>query len=183
MKRLNIGCGFDYRKDWVNMDFNKGVKADVYHNFEKLPLPFKDNEFDFILLDNVLEHVKSDIYLKMIDELWRIGKKGAIIEIWTPHYSGMYASKHPTHHKYFGIGSFDTWRVEEAFNGERYGKARFRIKEEKLLFFHHKLANMKFLSILPINWIFNFGRFYRQLMERFMFLGFDEIMHRLEVVK
>ena len=32
MKRLNLGCGPDYRKGWVNVDIRKDIKADIVHN-------------------------------------------------------------------------------------------------------------------------------------------------------
>lgn len=182
MKKLNLGCGRDYRPGWINLDFNRSVKADVYADLNK-KLPFKDNEIDYILLDNVLEHVTREKYFKFIEELHRICKNGAIIDIFVPHYSGMYALKHPTHYIYFGVGSFDTFKPQQGFNGERYSSARFNVLKEKLLFFHHNLANMKFLSRLPINWLFNFSSLWRQLMEKFHIFGFDEIYFRLKVVK
>ena len=51
------------------------VKADI------CDLPFKDNEFDFILCNHVLEHIPNDT--KAMQELYRILKKGgkAILQI------------------------------------------------------------------------------------------------------
>ena len=60
---------------------------------------------------------------------------------------------------------------------------RGRLKKERLLFFHHNLVNYPLLSKLPINWLFNANKAWRLLMERFQFLGFDEIYYELEVVK
>ena len=182
MIRINLGCGNDYKKGWVNVDFNKEVKADVYVDFTK-KLPFKENYADLVLLDNVLEHIEPEKYFFFLEELHRICKKGAIIHIYVPHYSGMYAFKHPTHYKYFGIGSFDTMRPEKCFSGERYTSVRFILKREKLLFFHHNLINFPLVSKLPINWLFNFGRVWQQLIEKFQIFGFDEIYYELVVVK
>ncbi len=179
---INLGCGRDYRKGWINVDFNKEVKTDVYADFTK-KLPFKNNYADLILLDNVLEHVARDKFLYFVDELYRVSKPGAVIRIYVPHYSGMYAFKHPTHYNYFGIGTFDLMMPEKIFNGERYNKARFHLRREKLFFFHHNLVSFKFLSRLPINFLFNFGRNWQHLMERFQFFGFDEIYYELQVVK
>jgi SAM-dependent methyltransferase len=179
--RLNLGCGADYRKGWVNADFNKEVKADVYCDLTK-KLPFKDNEFRYILMDNVLEHIPTDSFFKFTEELHRILSPGGIVEIYVPHYSGMYAFKHLGHYRYFGVGSMDLFRPEPIFNGERYSKARFKLIDEKLMFFHHNLDSMKFLSKLPINWMFNFGRTWRLLMEKFFFPGFDEIKYILRKV-
>ena len=180
--KINLGCGEDYRHGWVNVDFNKEVKADFYADFAK-KLPFKDNYADFILLDNVLEHITPDKFFFFIEELHRVSKNGAKIKICVPHYSSMYALKHPTHYKYFGIGTFDILRPEKIFNGERYTAARFSLEDERLLFFHHNLQSMKFLSKIPINWMFNFGRAWQTLMERFQFFGFDEIIYELKAVK
>lgn len=182
MIKINLGCGNDYREGWINVDSNKSIKADIYADLRQ-PLPFSDNYADKILMDNVLEHIPFHKYFKFMEELHRICKPGARVIIYVPHYSGMYALKHPVHYKYFGIGSFDIFRPEEGFNGERYSKARFRLVKEKLLFFHHKLVNFKFLSKLPINGLFNFGRTWQLLMERFQKLDFDEIKYVLEVVK
>ncbi len=182
MKRLNLGCGKDYKEGWVNVDFNKGVKADIYCDLTK-KLPFGNNVFDEILLDNVIEHIERNKLINFLEELHRISKNKGIISIYTPHYSGMYAFKHLTHYGYFGTGTFDSFAPEEGFNGERYSKARFVVRKQMLLFFHHNLANFKFLSKLPINWIFNFNRPWQDLMERFQFLGFDEIFYELKVIK
>ena len=183
--KLNLGCGNEYKEGWINIDVNKKVKADIYHDLTKR-FPFKDGYIDEILLDNVLEHIKKDYYFKFLKEIHRICKKGAKIHIYVPHFSGMYAFTHPTHYNYFGVGSFDIWKPEDTATGERYGddKVRFDVKEEKLLFFHHNLTNFKFLSKLPINWIFNFGgRNYQQLWQKFYIWGFDEIYYQLEVIK
>jgi len=180
--KINLGCGNDYKRGWINADFNKEVKADVYADLTRR-LPFKDNYADIILLDNVLEHIPQDKFFFFIEELHRICKNNAIMHIFVPHFSGIYALKHPTHYKCFGIGTFDVMLPEKSFNGERYTKARFKLNQERLLFFHHNLVNFKLLSKLPINWMFNFSRAWQLIMERFQFFGFDEIYFELKAVK
>lgn len=118
-----------------------------------------------------------------MDEIHRICKNKAIIKIYAPHFSGVYALKHLAHYRYFGVGTFDIMRPEKGFNGERYTKARFKLNKEKLLFFHHNLDRFKFFSKIPINWLFNLNRTWQQLMERFQFFGFDEIYYELEAHK
>lgn len=57
--------------DYVTTDLNSplaDVKADICH------LPFKDNEFDIILCNHVLEHIPDDT--KAMEELYRILKPG-----------------------------------------------------------------------------------------------------------
>lgn len=56
MKKLNLGCGFDYRPGWVNLDSNDSIKADIHHDLEK-KLPFEDNPFDEVFAGQVIEHV------------------------------------------------------------------------------------------------------------------------------
>ena len=182
-RRINLGCGNNYKEGWINVDFNKKVKADIYRDITQIPLFFKGNFADEILLDNVLEHIPHEKFFPFLEELHRICKDGAIIKIYVPHYSGMYSSKHLTHYKHFGVGTFDIMREEACFNAERYSTTRFKLIKERLLFFHHNLANFKFLSKLKINWLFNFSRAWKQLMERFNPFGFDEIYYELEVKK
>lgn len=179
--RLNLGCGLDYRKgNWLNMDFNRTVKADIYCDIEK-GIPLETNSIDYVYADMVLEHVK-DIFFVM-DELWRVCKPGAIIEIYVPHYSGVYATKHLAHYKCYGIGSFDIMRKEITFAGERYNKALFRLKKEELIFWTHDSAKFKWIYYITPNFLFNFSRMWQQFIERFFPLSFDEIHYILEVEK
>jgi SAM-dependent methyltransferase len=182
VKSLNLGCGLDYHQGWINVDRNREVRADVYLELRD-GLPFATSSFDLVLLDNTLEHIPKSRLIRFLEEIHRVCKPAARVRIYAPHYSGMYAFKHLTHYSFFGVGTFDLFHPEPTFNGERYSRVRFRTLEERLLFFHHNLSRFRFLSRLPINFLFNVCRPWRQLMERFQFLGFDEIYYELEVVK
>lgn len=181
VKKLNIGCGKDYRKGFINLDFNREVKADIYWDLNLGVLPFEDNEFDYVLCDNVLEHVKG--IFPIMDELHRICKPKAIIEIYVPHFTSPQAFSHLCHYRAFGIGSFGIYTPEEVLDGERYGDARFNILKEKLLYFNHDPADFPFLKYIPINWIFNLGNIWQLLCQKFLPLRWDEIYYKLEVVK
>ena len=61
LNKLNLGCGGDYKKGWVNLDYRSNIKTDVKWNLEKFPYPFKPNTFDEILLKSVLEHMQNPI--------------------------------------------------------------------------------------------------------------------------
>jgi len=180
--KLNIGCGKNYRKGWTNMDFNKEVKADIYWDIEKSPLPFENNLFDYVLVDNVLEHIIPMKLIGVLEELHRITKPNSIIDIYVPHYSSCFAFSHITHFSFFGIGKFNTLSVDETHTKEKYSKCQFKVKE-KLLFFHHNYVKLKFLNKLPINWIFNFSFLWQKFMEKFNPFSFDEINYKLKVIK
>ena len=182
-QKLNMGCGLDYKEGWTNHDLNKAVKADVYFDLEEFPYPINDNAFDYVLICAVLEHIKPKNLIRVIEEIHRICKPKTIIDIYVPHYSGMYAFFHITHYSFFGLGKFDTFTPDGLWTKERYSPVRFNVLKERLYFFDHHLINYKFLSKLPINWLFNFNRTWQRLMERFQCFGFDEVYYQLEVIK
>ena len=86
MRKLNLGCGEDYRGGFVNVDMRKDVKADKVVDFEK-GLPFKDNTFDYVYSRHVIEHLHPEKLKFVIDEIHRICKDGAIVEFHAPHFS------------------------------------------------------------------------------------------------
>jgi len=88
--KLNIGCGRETRKDCINVDYKKWKKEVKIVDLNKQPYPFKDNTFDYVYADNVLEHLQ-DLF-KIFNELHRICKYGAIIEVTSPFWL------HPTSH-------------------------------------------------------------------------------------
>lgn len=104
MKKLNIGCEADYLPGYVNLDFDKRVKADVYHNLNKFPYPFKDSEFDEILASGVLEHI--DDVLKVMKELHRITKNKGKVYIMVPHFSDPTQHAESEHKQKFSYHSF-----------------------------------------------------------------------------
>jgi len=59
--RANFGCGTDYRKDWVNIDYDKTLKADKYADLNKIPFPFKNASFSEIYCENFIEHLKITV--------------------------------------------------------------------------------------------------------------------------
>lgn len=98
-KRLNFGCGNDIKEGWINVDAQKGIGIDRSFDFERFPYPFEDNVFDYVYIDNVLEHIKNPHLA--LQEIWRICKKKAIIQIIVPYYNSYWAYSDPTHVNYF----------------------------------------------------------------------------------
>jgi SAM-dependent methyltransferase len=103
-KKLNLGCGTDIREGWVNLDSVKLPGVTVVHNIEHLPLPFKDDEFDEILCQDVLEHVD---YLPLLQDLHRILQSGGVLRIRVPHFTSVANFIDPTHKKLFSVRTFD----------------------------------------------------------------------------
>jgi SAM-dependent methyltransferase len=60
----------------------EGMSNYVKWDLSKTPLPFKDNEFDLIIANHILEHVPN--WWECFKELARIVKVGGIIEVWLP---------------------------------------------------------------------------------------------------
>ncbi len=127
MRKLNLGCGTKYKEDWVNLDINSNYKADIYHDLNKFPYPFRDNQFDYILLENILEHL--DNILDVLNELHRICKDKAVIEITTSFAHSRNFIIDFTHTHTFALNSFN--RVcDNAKDGRGYIKGKFDLIEE-----------------------------------------------------
>ncbi|PIP26896.1 MAG: hypothetical protein COX30_04730 [Candidatus Moranbacteria bacterium CG23_combo_of_CG06-09_8_20_14_all_39_10] len=72
MKQLNLGCGKDIRKGYINLDMYPLEGVDVVADIEK-KLPFENDTFDEIFTAHVLEHM-ADLNA-LLSELHRITKK------------------------------------------------------------------------------------------------------------
>jgi predicted SAM-dependent methyltransferase len=103
MRRLNLGCGFDKRDDFVNADNFIECSPDVLFDIETTPWPLADNSFDFILMKHVLEHVGADFktFSCVMRELYRVASPNAIIEIHVPHFRHDTWWSDPTHVRAF----------------------------------------------------------------------------------
>jgi predicted SAM-dependent methyltransferase len=129
LKRLNLGCGHDIRPGWVNLDSAKIEGVDVVHDIERLPLPFKDGEFDEILCNDVLEHVE---YIPVLRDLHRILKPGGKLTIRVPHFTSRNTYSDPTHKKAFGIRTMEFFVQDSQLNKDKHREYYFDFHFSKL---------------------------------------------------
>jgi len=55
--KLNLGCGFDIKKGWVNCDLLPGPGVDMSFDLTKIPLPFESNSVETIFASGIFEHI------------------------------------------------------------------------------------------------------------------------------
>ena len=77
---LDIGCGYS-ANEYANIicdiqELSHHYTDKKFIKLENKTLPFKDNEFDFVIASHVIEHVEDINYF--ISELERISKRGYI---------------------------------------------------------------------------------------------------------
>jgi len=128
-KCLNLGCGLDILPGWINVDIQKGIGIDKSFNFEEFPYPLKDNEFNYILMNNVFEHL---LYPQStLLELWRISNDNAIIRIIVPYYNARKYWDDITHYHGFNKFTFLNMLGKGTYNNRVQNN--FEIKSIKLI--------------------------------------------------
>lgn len=116
MLKLNLGCGRNIRRGWLNLDINKGKGVDVVHDLNDLPLPFEDNKFDIVLCKDILEHIK---YMPLVKDIYRILKVGGLLKIRVPHFTSKLNYDDPTHINRFSIRTFSYFVKEKKYSYSR----------------------------------------------------------------
>lgn len=85
--KLNLGCGLTKLPNMINIDVNTTVEPDQDVDLNVFPWPFESDSVEHITASNILHLLgdKPHDILKIISEMYRISKDGAIWEIETPH--------------------------------------------------------------------------------------------------
>jgi SAM-dependent methyltransferase len=107
MKKLNFGCGSDIQNGWDNVDVQVNKRITKSFDFDKFPYPIKGNIYDYIFINNVLEHLNEPD--KVLNELWRISKNGGVIKIIVPYYNNKGAFSDMQHKHYFSDVTFEVF--------------------------------------------------------------------------
>lgn len=179
-KILDVGCGQAKHSvegaQVVGVDFYNAGAADVAHNLNKYPWPFKSNEFDGAVAEHVIEHLPDTV--RVMGELWRIVKGGGMIKIKTPHFSSAGAYENPTHVRYFSLYTFDMFSAGRK-GWEVYSRAKFHVVKRRLNFWRVRHALLSPIVDFMINLK---PRFYERYFSC-LFGGPEEIEVWLEVVK
>ena len=101
--KLNVGCGTDLRKGYLNLDVVPLKGVDVVHDINK-KFPFPSSHFDEVMANHVVEHIPN--LTKLMREFHRILKPGGRLLIETPHFTYSNAYVDPTHVHFFSFNTF-----------------------------------------------------------------------------
>jgi SAM-dependent methyltransferase len=126
---LDLGCGRQKHPLATGIDVNPNTEADVIHDLDVVPYPFADDTFDLVIAHHVLEHLERP--LEVLQELHRICRSGARVDIVTPHFSSPTSWADPTHRHHFSSRSFDYLVAGTQY--DFYSSARFRVARRRLV--------------------------------------------------
>lgn len=107
--KLHLGCGFDHREGYLNVDYWQECMPDLILDLEVFPWPFKDGSVTHILARHVLEHLGADLrtFQRIWQELYRIAAPACEIEIHLPYYKSVEFWADPTHVRVYTPLTFD----------------------------------------------------------------------------
>ena len=108
--KLNIGCGFEKKEDFINIDRAREVDPDKVVDIES-GLPFPDNSFEYIYSEHCLEHIKPDKWAFVLNEIYRVAKEGCILELYLP-FDNIGQRTNADHYRTFSWHSFDQFLEE-----------------------------------------------------------------------
>lgn len=131
MSKLNLGCGDSRYEGFLNLDISDEFSPDIICDLKK-GLPFKDDSIDEIRASHVIEHLPDTIFI--MNEIWRVCKNNAIVNIEVPHQASMMAFADPTHKRVFNEESFKYFcsNSEHYWIHKSYGiKCNFELVKQK----------------------------------------------------
>lgn len=154
MTTLDLGCGNRKEKGAIGVDISHNTKADIICDLNKFPYCFRDNQFDFVLCYDILEHLTDT--LKVMQEIHRISKNRGIVKIRVPHYACYWGWSDPTHRKLFSPFSFEHFLERKPF--KHYTSVCFELLERKIDF--HRLFRHLGIEFLANRFLVRYEQFF-----------------------
>lgn len=113
--RLHLGCGFDRRDGYINVDSWSGCHPDLLVDLDVFPWPFGDNSITQILARHVIEHLAPDFksFAKLWREIYRISAPDCEIDIAVPYYKSNEYWSDPSHVRVYSPLTFSMLSLEE----------------------------------------------------------------------
>ncbi|MEM9534596.1 MAG: methyltransferase domain-containing protein [Cyanobacteria bacterium P01_E01_bin.45] len=106
---VDLGCGGRKASGHIGVDIVAIDGVDIVANLNST-FPFSDSSIDRLRAYDSLEHFNDRIHT--MNELWRICKPGALVEIFVPSSDGRGAFQDPTHVSFWNVNSFQYYCVE-----------------------------------------------------------------------
>ncbi|HEY9808704.1 MAG TPA: methyltransferase domain-containing protein [Halomicronema sp.] len=126
--RVDLGCGPFKPANYIGVDIHPALGVDIVADLTQ-SFPFPDNSIDELRAHDVIEHLPDR--LQTMNEIWRVCKSGATVDILVPSTDGRGAFQDPTHVSFWNINSFLYYCID--FPGyyqlcQRYGfKGAFKV--------------------------------------------------------
>lgn len=177
MIKLDVGCGSSKKAGFIGMDILNFENVDIVHDLGCYPWPFKDNEVEELIMDNVLEHLERP--LKVIEEVYRISSNNCTLKITVPYFRSIYAFIDPTHVNFFSLHWFDYFDKSKSLaNKYAYSSCHLRIEKKTVHFSYSKFNIIGMLISMYAN---KFPESYEYRLSRYF--PADYIVFDLTVIK
>jgi hypothetical protein len=88
LRKLNLGCGFDIRKGYLNVDVNDFHKPDLVGDITSLPMLAPDY-YEEIVAQDVLEHIPRAKTRVALREWARLLATGGVLKLRVPNLLGL----------------------------------------------------------------------------------------------
>jgi predicted SAM-dependent methyltransferase len=94
--KINLGSGIKRYDGFLNVDCDPSVNPDYLVDLETGILPFENNSVEEIKAYHIFEHIGPNFF-KFMQELYRVCKNNAIIDVHVPHPRHDYFLGDPSH--------------------------------------------------------------------------------------
>jgi hypothetical protein len=96
------------------------------------PWPFDDSSCGRVVMDRTLDRV--DDAVRAMEEVWRIARPGAIVEITADHFSRAYARTDPARKRFVSYRTINFFSENVEFGYKYYATARFALVDRHIVF-------------------------------------------------
>lgn len=102
IKKMQIGCGSNILEGWLNTDIKYNDQIAFLDAGSKFPI--ESDTFDYIYSEHLFEHLSVRQQLNMLEESYRVLKKGGVMRIATPTLDflfDLYSNPNTSQNKYY----------------------------------------------------------------------------------
>ena len=130
--KLNLGCGFDARQGFVNVDRLALPGVDRVWDLRHTPWPWEDRTASTILALDVVEHLTDMV--AFLDECWRVLEPGGALTVRVPRWDGENAWRDPTHVRAFHQTTFEYFDPDTEWGKKytMYTQRKWRLAESRV---------------------------------------------------
>lgn len=130
MTKLHLGCGYNKKEGWLNVDKDPECCPDLVQDLTYPNWGIPDNSVEEVLAEHILEHIEGQQgYATFWTELYRVCDSGAKIMVEVPHWKHETFFHDPTHVRAvtpIGLAMMDQQRNEnDRVNNGRESKLGF----------------------------------------------------------